>query len=154
MNETPNHLLALNDPAPNHAGNSILARGCRGPSHDLRRARQLRYRDGQSFDGSKTYRLTVPASPPIERYWSVTAYDRETSRHGSREPLLADSDATERGRIDRRLFRPQRTCWQRNELGPDRSKRGFELMFRLYAPKNEVLRQVWRLPDVERLAAQ
>ena len=30
MNETPNHLLALNDPAPNHAGNSILARGCRG----------------------------------------------------------------------------------------------------------------------------
>ena len=33
---------------------------------------------GQSYDGSKTYRLTVPPNVPIEQYWSVTAYDRQT----------------------------------------------------------------------------
>ncbi len=38
----------------------------------------LKDKDGNSFDGAKTYRLTMPAKPPIEQYWSVTAYDRVT----------------------------------------------------------------------------
>jgi hypothetical protein len=33
---------------------------------------------GQSFDGSSTYRLTVPTNPPVKQYWSATAYDRAT----------------------------------------------------------------------------
>ena len=35
-------------------------------------------RDGDAFDGGKTYRLTVPPNVPVEQYWSMTAYDRET----------------------------------------------------------------------------
>ena len=34
--------------------------------------------DGASYAGGKTYRLTVPPNAPVEQYWSVTAYDRET----------------------------------------------------------------------------
>ncbi len=30
------------------------------------------------IDGGKTYRLTVPANPPVEQYWSATVYDRAT----------------------------------------------------------------------------
>ena len=37
----------------------------------------IKDKDGESYEGSKTYRLTVPAHVP-EQYWSVTAYDRET----------------------------------------------------------------------------
>ena len=33
---------------------------------------------GESFDGAKTYRVTVPPNAPVEQYWSLTAYDRET----------------------------------------------------------------------------
>ena len=38
----------------------------------------IKDKDGESFDGGKTYRLTVPPNAPVEQYWSVTAYDRET----------------------------------------------------------------------------
>ena len=31
---------------------------------------------------------------------------------------------------------------------------GFELMFRLYAPKKEFFDKVWVLPDAEKIAAQ
>lgn len=33
---------------------------------------------GQQFDGSKLYKLHLPAKVPVKLYWSVTAYDRET----------------------------------------------------------------------------
>jgi hypothetical protein len=33
----------------------------------------LRDKDGNPFDGAQTYRLTVPANPPVVQYWSVTA---------------------------------------------------------------------------------
>jgi hypothetical protein len=35
-------------------------------------------KNDQSFVGSKTYRLHLPANVPVKLYWSVTAYDRET----------------------------------------------------------------------------
>jgi len=34
--------------------------------------------DGGALEGSKTYRLHVPPNVPVEQYWSVTAYDRQT----------------------------------------------------------------------------
>ena len=38
----------------------------------------IRDKDGDTFDGAKTYRLTVPPNVPVEQYWSITAYDRQT----------------------------------------------------------------------------
>jgi hypothetical protein len=38
----------------------------------------IKDKDGESYDGGKTYRLTVPPNAPVEQYWSVTAYDRQT----------------------------------------------------------------------------
>jgi len=38
----------------------------------------IRDKDGEAFDGGKTYRLSVPPNVPVEQYWSVTAYDRQT----------------------------------------------------------------------------
>ncbi|NES79545.1 MULTISPECIES: DUF1214 domain-containing protein [Okeania] len=31
--------------------------------------------DGNWLDGSNTYKMTVPANPPMEQFWSVTVYD-------------------------------------------------------------------------------
>ena len=33
---------------------------------------------GKPFDGGRTYRLNVPANPPVKLYWSATVYDRAT----------------------------------------------------------------------------
>jgi hypothetical protein len=38
----------------------------------------IKDKDGNDFDGSKMYRLRVPANAPISQYWSATLYDRET----------------------------------------------------------------------------
>ena len=38
----------------------------------------IKDKDGEAYDGGKTYRLHVPPNVPVEQYWSVTAYDRET----------------------------------------------------------------------------
>jgi len=35
-------------------------------------------KDGEPLDGANTYRLNVPANPPVKLYWSATAYDRDT----------------------------------------------------------------------------
>ena len=48
-------------------------------------------RNGQSFDGSKNYRLTVPANAPVRQYWSATVYDRAS--HG----LIRDMPRSGRG---------------------------------------------------------
>jgi hypothetical protein len=35
-------------------------------------------KDGGAFYGDKTYRLRVPTNVPVQQYWSVTAYDRQS----------------------------------------------------------------------------
>ncbi len=34
--------------------------------------------DGLPFQGTRTYRLTAPARPPVTQYWPATVYDRAT----------------------------------------------------------------------------
>jgi hypothetical protein len=40
----------------------------------------IAYLDGkkQPFDGSKTYKLHIPAKPPVKSFWAVTIYDPQT----------------------------------------------------------------------------
>jgi hypothetical protein len=33
---------------------------------------------GHDLDGAKTYKLTIPANPPMNRFWSVVCYDTQT----------------------------------------------------------------------------
>ena len=85
----------------------------------------IKDKDGEAFDGGKTYRLTVPPNAPVEQYWSVTAYDRQTHalirNMAARQPLVADPrDAEERRRLGRPLLRPEGAGGQGSELGADR----------------------------------
>jgi hypothetical protein len=38
----------------------------------------IKDKDGKSFDGDGSCRLTVPANAPVKQYWSTTVYDRAT----------------------------------------------------------------------------
>src|SRR6202012_62935 len=38
----------------------------------------IKDKSGRNYDGGKTYMLHVPPNAPVEQYWSLTAYDRET----------------------------------------------------------------------------
>jgi hypothetical protein len=119
----------------------------------------LRDKDSQPYDGGNTYRLTVPPNVPIDQYWSVTAYDRQTHAliknmsRASRASNAAEVQKNADGSVDI-YFGPKAPAGKDANWVPTDPQRGFELMFRLYGPKKEFFDKVWRLPDVERIAAQ
>jgi hypothetical protein len=111
-------------------------------------------RAGKALEGSKTYRLRVPANAPIEQYWSVTAYDRETHALivGTSRPSLASNATAVQKNADGSTdvyFGPKAPVGKTSNWVPTDPKRRFELLFRLYGPKKELFDKTWVLTDVE-----
>lgn len=111
-------------------------------------------RAGKPLDGAKTYRLSVPANAPIDQYWSVTAYDRETHAliRGVSRPSLASNDTAVRTNPDGSTdvyFGPRSPAGKESNWVPTDPQRPFELLFRLYGPRKELFEKTWTLPDVE-----
>ena len=117
----------------------------------------IRDKDGDAFDGGRTYRLNVPAGVPVEQYWSVTAYDRQThaliknmpraSRSSQIPDLLKNAD----GSIDIWIGPAAPAGKVANWLPTDPSRK-FELMARFYGPRKEFFEKKWVLSDVEKAA--
>ena len=119
----------------------------------------IKDKDGEAYDGAKTYKLHVPANVPVEQYWSLTAYDRQThalikgmdraSRASNAEEVKKNPD----GSVD--LYAgPKAPKGQESNWIPTDPARKFEFMFRLYGPKPEFFeKKTWTLPDVEKVAA-
>ncbi len=116
----------------------------------------IRDKDGDAFVGGRTYRLRVPADPPVEQYWSVTAYDRQTHAlirnmpRPSRSSQIADLQKNPDGSVEVH-FGPKAPAGKESNWVPTDPTRRFELMFRLYAPKAALFEQKWILPDVEKV---
>ncbi len=109
---------------------------------------------GKAFEGNETYRLKVPADAPVEQYWSVTVYDRETHAlvRGMAHPSRASNDTTVQKNADGTVdvyFGPKAPEGKDSNWVPTDPQRRFELLFRLYGPKKELFEQKWKLPDVE-----
>jgi hypothetical protein len=115
-------------------------------------------KDGQNFDGSKSYRLTVPANAPVNQYWSATAYDRAT--HG----LIRDMPRSGRGSQSQGLqknadgsvdiyFGPKAPAGKDSNWVPTNPSGQFEVLFRFYGPEKPLFDKTWKLPDIERIAA-
>lgn len=116
-------------------------------------------KDGGALDGNTTYRLHVPPNVPVDLYWSVTAYDRQTHALIKNMPRASRaSNATEvqknaDGSVDI-YFGPKAPAGKDTNWVPTDPQREFELLFRVYGPKKEFFDKVWVLPDVEKFAAQ
>jgi len=115
----------------------------------------IKDKDGNSYDGGKTYRLTVPPNAPVEQYWSVTAYDRQTHAliknvdRASRASNAAEVQKNADGSVEI-YFGPKAPAGKEANWVPTDPARRFELMFRLYAPTKALFEKTWKLPDVER----
>jgi hypothetical protein len=118
----------------------------------------IKDRDGEDYLGAQTYRLHVPSGVPIDQYWSLTAYDRDTHAliknvdRASRASNSAEVKKNGDGSVDLYLG-PKAPAGQESNWIPTDPARKFELMFRLYGPKKEFFAKVWTLPDVEKVAA-
>jgi hypothetical protein len=117
----------------------------------------IKDKDGETFDGSKTYRVHVPPDAPVEQYWSITAYDRQTHAlirsmpRASRSSQIPELKKNTDGSVD--IFvGPKAPEGMETNWIPTDSEREFELMLRLYAPTKAFFEKKWVLPDVERVA--
>lgn len=116
-------------------------------------------KDGAPLDGGQTYRLHVPGNVPVEQYWSVTAYDRQTHalikdlRRASRASNASEVQKNADGSVDIHFAAKAPPGKEANWVPTDPNRK-FELLFRLYAPKKELFEKKWVLPDVEKSAAR
>ena len=112
-------------------------------------------KDGRPFDGATTYRLRVPANPPVSLYWSATVYDRRNHAlirglpHASRSSHLHDLQQNTDGSVDI-FFGPQAPEGKASNWIPTKPDGQFEVLFRLYGPQQALFDKTWRLPDIER----
>jgi hypothetical protein len=112
-------------------------------------------KEGNSLDGTNTYRLNVPANAPVNQYWSATVYDREThalirkmqraSRSSQSPGLQKNAD----GSVDIYLG-PKAPAGKESNWIPASADGKFEVLFRLYGPEKSLFDKTWKLPDVER----
>jgi hypothetical protein len=118
----------------------------------------IRDKQDNAFDGGSTYRLTVPPNVPVEQYWSVTAYDRQThalirnAPRASRSSQLPELQKNADGSVDV-YFGPKAPEGKEANWVPTDRSRKFELMFRLYGPTKALFDKTWRLSDVEKVAS-
>jgi hypothetical protein len=116
----------------------------------------IKDKDGEAYDDAKIYRLHVPPDAPVQQYWSVTAYDRETHAlikgmdRASRASNAADLTKNADGSVDI-WFGPKAPGGKQANWIPTDPNRRFELMFRLYAPTKGLFDKTWTLPDVEKV---
>jgi hypothetical protein len=119
----------------------------------------IKDKDEQNFAGANSYRLTVPANAPVKQYWSATVYDRAThalirdmSRAGrsSQSPGLQTNPD---GSVDI-YFGPMAPTGKDANWVPTNPGGQFEVLFRFYGPEKSLFDKTWKLPDIERTAAQ
>lgn len=114
----------------------------------------IKDKDGAGLEGGKTYRLHVPPNVPVEQYWSVTAYDRETHAlirnvdRASRASNNAELQKNPDGSVDL-YFGPKAPASKESNWVPTDPQRGFEVMFRAYGPTKAFMEKRWQLPDLE-----
>ncbi|TRW45700.1 DUF1254 domain-containing protein [Georgenia yuyongxinii] len=114
----------------------------------------FRDKNGDHFDGGKSYRLHVPANPPAAAFWSVTAYDSSTrsmlpnqtndAAHSSYDKLEQNAD----GSFDM-YFGPTAQPGQESNWVETVPGRGWYPMFRIYSPTEGMFDGTWALPDVQ-----
>jgi hypothetical protein len=119
----------------------------------------IKDKDGEAYDGGKTYHLRVPPDAPVQQYWSVTAYDRETHAlikgmdRASRASNAVDLQKNDDGSVDV-WFGPKAPKGKESNWVPTDPNGRFELMFRLYGPTKALFDKAWALPDVEKLSVK
>ena len=109
----------------------------------------------QSFDGSKTYKLNIPANPPAGNFWAVTVYDPQTRSMlqtdqgyptvgGNTEGLRKNKDGSFTV-----FFGPEAPDgFEKNWImtAPDKS---WFVILRMYSPLKPWIDQTWRPGEVE-----
>lgn len=112
---------------------------------------------GNYLDGSKTYRLNIPANVPAKDFWSVVAYDPQTrsqlqtgqefpSRNNKRDNLSENID----GSVDL-YFGPETPVGKESNWIETVPGKGWMVLIRLYGPLDAWFDKTWQPGEFERV---
>ena len=114
----------------------------------------LRDSEGNDLDGSKTYKIHIPAKIPAKRFWDITVYDNQT-----RSLLQTDNPYPGVTSIDKATVKnadgtydvyigPKKPDGNVNWIQTDPSK-GWNMLWRIYGPLQEWYDKKWRPSEIE-----
>ena len=115
----------------------------------------LRDKDGETLNGTDTYKLRVPADTPAEDFWSAIVYSMKTKgfmedveRVGLSSQVIDTMQKNNDGSVDV-YFAPKTPEGMVSNWIP--TGEDFFLLFRLYGPKEGWLQSGWKLGDIEKV---
>lgn len=109
---------------------------------------------GSWLDGGKTYKLTIPANPPVKEFWAVTVYDNLTRSMVKTDTMQAGRSSHDKlqpnadGSIDL-WFGPQAPAGKESNWTRTLPGKGWFAYFRAYGPTEAFFDKTWTLPDIE-----
>ena len=111
--------------------------------------------DGNFFDGSKRYRLRLPANVPAKNFWSICVYDTQTRSelqtgqpYPSRNNVRGELEANDDGSVDI-MFGPEQPDELPNNWIQTVPGKGWFTVLRLYGPLEPWYDHTWKPGDVE-----
>ena len=115
--------------------------------------------DGEYLDGSKTYKLTIPANAPAKDFFSFVVYDPQTRSMLQSEEMPYPSKNNKRnkdmvknadGSIDL-YFGPEAPAGQEQNWIKTVPGKGWFGIFRLYGPLDPWFKRTWKLGSIEKV---
>ncbi len=108
---------------------------------------------GRGLDASKTYKIHIPANPPMKDFWSIIAYGTESRTFiNSRKITVSSNDEGVKvngdGSIDLYLGPKPVKGFEANTVITNPDEDAF-LMFRLYGAMPQLWTKKWQLGDPE-----
>jgi hypothetical protein len=114
-------------------------------------------KDGNYLDGSKNYKLNIPANAPAKDFWSVVIYDPQTrselqtsqpypSKNNKRDDLIYKDD----GSVDL-YFGPKSPEGLEKNWTQTVTGKGWFTILRLYGPLESWFDQTWRPGEIVKI---
>jgi len=109
----------------------------------------------QPFDGSKTYKLEIPANPPVANFWAITVYDPQTRsmlQNSQEYPSVSGNDSGLRQNDDGSYtvyFGPEAPRGFSDNWIETIPGKGWFVILRMYSPLKPWIDQTWRPGEVE-----
>ncbi len=111
--------------------------------------------NGDTFDGSKTYKFHVPPNPPMKDFWSFTIYDNQTRSMLQTDQRFPGIDSNQKGLIQNEdgswdiYIGPEAPEGLENNWIQTNPEKGWNTIFRLYGPLDPWFDGEWYPSDAQ-----
>ncbi len=112
-------------------------------------------KDGNAFDGSKTYKVNIPTNVPVKDFWSFTLYDNQTRAMLQTDQRFPGLDQNKKGLVVNAdgsvdvYFGPTAPAGHEKNWIQTIPGRGWNMLLRLYGPLKPWFDKQWQPGDPE-----